>query len=130
MKKNHVDSDHKLHKKSAVSLSMDLTEQKIERLSSNSNENCERDFSIELESSKHLNRLLTSNSSYGGVLIEGTIGKLRRASFVEPEIFEVKGEFGVLRLNLQKNEIKAATRAENPKNQESAVKEVNSHESR
>jgi hypothetical protein len=60
-----------------------------------------RDFSIELTSSKHLTRLLAN----GGVLMEGTIGTLQHASFVEPEILEVKGDCGVLRLNLRKNEI-------------------------
>jgi len=37
-------------------------------------------------------------------LIEGTLGKLQHASFVEPEILEVKGCFGVLRLNVRKSE--------------------------
>jgi hypothetical protein len=60
-----------------------------------------RDFSVELISNKHLTRL----SANGGVLIEGTLGKLQRACFVEPEILEVKGDCGVLRLNLRKNEI-------------------------
>jgi hypothetical protein len=63
----------------------------------------DRDFSVELTSNKHLTRL----SANGGVLIEGTIGKLQRACFVEPEILEVKGDCGVLRLNLRKNEISA-----------------------
>ena len=66
------------------------------------------DFSIELTSNKHLTRL----SANGGVLIEGTLGKLQHACFVEPEILEVKGNCGVLRLNLRKNEI--ATTAEQP----------------
>ncbi|MCL4430155.1 MAG: hypothetical protein M1167_05325 [Chloroflexi bacterium] len=61
-----------------------------------------RDFSVELISNKHLTRL----SANGGVLIEGTLGKLQRACFVEPEILEVKGDCGVLRLNVRKNEIK------------------------
>jgi hypothetical protein len=69
----------------------------------NSSNQDERDFSIELTSNKHLTRL----SANGGVLIEGTIGKLQRACFVEPEILEVKGDCGVLRLNLRKNEITA-----------------------
>jgi hypothetical protein len=64
----------------------------------------ERDFSVELISNKHLTRL----SANGGVLIEGTLGKLQSASFVEPEILEVKGDCGVLRLNVRKNEISAA----------------------
>ena len=62
-----------------------------------------RDFSLELTSNNHLTRF----SANGGVLIEGTLGKLLHASFVEPEILEVKGECGVLRLNLRKNEISA-----------------------
>ncbi len=61
------------------------------------------DFSVELISNKHLTRL----SSNGGVLIEGTLGKLQHASFVEPEILEVKGDCGILRLNVSKNEISA-----------------------
>ena len=70
------------------------------------NENGDRDFSIELSSNKHLTRLSTSNDSNSCVLIEGTLGRLRHASFVEPEILEVKGSCGVLRLNLRKNEVK------------------------
>lgn len=70
------------------------------------NENSDRDFSIELSSNKHLTRLSTcSNDTNDGVLIEGTLGRLRCASFVEPEILEVKGSCGVLRLNVRKSEI-------------------------
>jgi len=68
-----------------------------------SNENG-HDFSIELISTKHLTHL----SSNGGVLIEGTLGKLQTTSFVEAEIFEVKGDYGVLRLNITKEEIKVS----------------------
>lgn len=71
----------------------------------NSNEEGERDFSIELESNRHLTRFSTFSNHVNGVLIEGTIGKLQHASFVEPEILEVKGSFGVLRLSLRINEI-------------------------
>lgn len=66
------------------------------------NENDEHDFSIELNSNKHLTRLSTN----GGVLIEGTLGNLLYASFVEPEILEVKGSCGILRLNIRKSEFK------------------------
>jgi hypothetical protein len=73
----------------------------------NTNEKDERDFSIELKSNQHLTRLSTSsNGSSGGVLIEGTLGKLQHALFVEPEILEVKGSGGVLRLNLRMSEVK------------------------
>jgi len=72
------------------------------------NEGGERDFSIELTSNMFLTRLSTiSNGKNAGVLIEGTLGKLQHALFVEPEILEVKGSCGVLRLNLRNNEINA-----------------------
>lgn len=70
----------------------------------------ECDFSIELTSNQHLTRLSTSSKdSNGGVLIEGTLGKFQCALFVEAEILEVKGSYGVLRLNLTSNEISNQT---------------------
>jgi hypothetical protein len=73
----------------------------------NINEKNGRDFSIELKSNQHLTRLSTfSNGGNGGVLIEGTLGNLQHAIFVEPEILEVKGSCGVLRLNLRPSEVK------------------------
>lgn len=75
-------------------------------MNSKENENGEHDFSIELKSNEHLTRLLTSSKDVnGGVLIEGNLGKLEHAWFVEPEILEVKGGCGVLRLNMRKSEI-------------------------
>ena len=70
------------------------------------NKDDDRDFSIELSSSKHLTRLSTSNDPNNCVLIEGTLGILQHASFVEPEILEVKGSCGVLRLNVRKSEVR------------------------
>ena len=70
------------------------------------NENGDRDFSIELSSNKHLTRLSTSNDANDSVLIEGTLGALQYASFVEPEILEVKGSCGVMRLHVRKSEVK------------------------
>ena len=75
-------------------------------MNSRENENGERDFSIELNSSEH-RFLSSSNGANGGVLIEGTLGRLQHASFVEPEILEVKGCCGVLRVNLRMSEITA-----------------------
>ena len=67
------------------------------------NEDCESDFSIEL-TKKHKLSIISTDEN-GGALIEGTLGKLQRVSFVEPEILEVKGCYGVLRLHLSRNEI-------------------------
>jgi hypothetical protein len=72
----------------------------------NTNQDGERDFSIELDTNQQLTRLQTSsNSPTNGVLIEGTLGKLTHARFVELEILEVKGSCGVLRINLRREEI-------------------------
>ncbi len=80
----------------------------------NFQDNDERDFSIELISNRHLTRLSTSSKSgNGGVLIEGTLGRLLRVFFVEPEILEVKGDSGVLRLNLRKSEIAGSINVKN-----------------
>jgi len=67
------------------------------------NEDCESDFSIELTNKHRLSIISTDDK--GGAVIEGTLGKLQRVSFVEPEILEVKGTFGVLRLHLRSDEI-------------------------
>lgn len=73
-------------------------------MDSQDDENGERSFSIELNYDKH--RLSTlSTDVHDGVLIEGTLGMLQHAIFVEPEILEVKGSCGVLRVNLRRSEI-------------------------
>ena len=68
------------------------------------NENGERSFSIELSYDKHKLSTL-STDVHDGVLIEGTLGTLQHATFVEPEILEVKCSCGVLRVNLRRSEI-------------------------
>ena len=73
-------------------------------------ERIERDFSVELDSNKHLTRFHTSSNKDGGVLIEGTLGEFQHALFVESEILEVKGSCGVLRLNLTFDEIRNQTK--------------------
>ncbi len=64
----------------------------------------ERDFSIELSSNKYW-RPIFSNCHSEGVIIEGTLGQLQQATFVEAEILEVKGSHGVLRIYLKHSEI-------------------------
>jgi hypothetical protein len=73
-------------------------------MNSQDDENGERSFSIELSYDKHKLSTL-STDVHDGVIIEGTLGALQHATFVEPEIFEVKGSCGVLRVNLRRSEI-------------------------
>ena len=66
----------------------------------------ERFFIVELKSKVNLKNVTLSNGNHENVLVEGTIGALRRAEFVEDIILEVVGDMGVLRINLSKDEIK------------------------
>jgi hypothetical protein len=70
----------------------------------------ERFFSIELKSKSNLKNVTISNSAHKGgqenVLIEGTIGQLKRASFNDGVVLEVVCDRGVLRINLTPDEIK------------------------
>jgi hypothetical protein len=68
--------------------------------------NDERFFSVELKSKTSLNNVTIANGSSESVLVEGTIGKLVEAAFVEDVILEVVGEKGVLRINLEQKDLK------------------------
>jgi hypothetical protein len=70
--------------------------------------NKERFFSIELKSKTHLKNLTMTNNSAEGVLIEGMLGELERASFAEGVILEVVGSNGILRVDIGEGEIKKA----------------------
>lgn len=67
--------------------------------------NNERFFSVELKSKKSLKNVTMTNGSTESVLVEGTIGKLVQAAFVEDVILEVVGDKGVLRINLEQKEL-------------------------
>ncbi|MGA9140725.1 MAG: hypothetical protein WBZ29_10900 [Methanocella sp.] len=66
----------------------------------------ERSWSIELKSKASLKNVTLTNGSCDNVLVEGTIGELVRATFVECIILEAVGTKGTLRINLGADEIK------------------------
>jgi hypothetical protein len=66
----------------------------------------ERFFSLELKSKTNLKNVTMTNGSYENVLIEGTIGRLRRATFVDSVFFKVLCDKGVLRIDFNQDEIK------------------------
>ena len=74
--------------------------------------NNERFFSVELKSKTSLKNVTMTNGSSDSVLVEGTIGELVQAAFVEDVILEVVGEKGVLRINLEEKELKRKKPAE------------------
>lgn len=79
--------------------------------------NAEKIFSVELKSRGNLKNVNFTNGNRESVLIEGTIGKLEHASFEEDLILEIVGQEGVLRINLQQNELKSKRTNEEEKTQ-------------
>ena len=67
----------------------------------------ERFFSVELKSKANLKNVTLTNSRHENVLIEGTVGQLQHASFVDGVVLEVVCDKGVLRINLTPDEIKS-----------------------
>ena len=67
----------------------------------------DRSFSIELSSRANLKNMKMANGSPEPVLIEGTIGALHHARFLEGVIFEVAGSSGTIRIDLQQQEVRS-----------------------
>ena len=66
----------------------------------------ERSFSIELKPKVNLRNITLNNGSQENALIEGTIGELEHAEFVEDAVLEVLGKKGVLRIDISESEVK------------------------
>ena len=63
-----------------------------------------RVFTIELDSGNDLRKVNVPNGA-GRLLIEGTIGSLRRAGFVEDSVLELVGSRGILRVDLSSEDV-------------------------
>ena len=66
----------------------------------------ERSFSVELKSKANLKNITLNSDIQENAVIEGTIGKLEHAGFVEDSVLEVTGRKGVLRIDISEIEIK------------------------
>jgi len=66
----------------------------------------ERSFSIELKSKVNLKNVTLTNNSKESVLVEGTIGELQHAEFVEGTVLEIVADKGIMRIDITENEIK------------------------
>jgi hypothetical protein len=82
-------------------------------------ENKQRVFSVELKSKTNLKNVTLSNGTTESVLLEGTIGKLVKAAFVEEVVLEVVGDQGTLRLDLRAEEIKKPKNPQGEPNEDS-----------
>ena len=58
-------------------------------------------FSVELESKEYVKLITIANDSRNRVLIEGFLGKILDLNFVENSLLEIKGYNGILRIDLQ-----------------------------
>ena len=61
---------------------------------------------MELKSKHQIKNLSLTNGSRDRVLVEGTIGELKQAAFIEDTLLEVTGDKGTLRINLNHSELK------------------------
>ena len=66
----------------------------------------ERSFSVELKSKANFKNITLNTDIQENAVIEGTIGKLEHAGFVEDTVLEVMGRKGILRIDISENEIK------------------------
>jgi len=73
----------------------------------------ERFFSIELTSKANLKNVTLANSGvHENVLIEGNLGLLKHAIFIDGVVLEVACDAGIFRINLTQDEIKQKEKQE------------------
>ncbi len=65
----------------------------------------ERSFSVELKPDVNLRHIAFNQDSRENALIEGSIGELEHARFVEDMVLEILGRKGVLRIDISEDEI-------------------------
>lgn len=63
-------------------------------------------FSIEMKSKTHVRHISMSDESHDRVLFEGYLGGLKELSLIEGTVLEVRGENGVLRIDLSEEELR------------------------
>ena len=69
-----------------------------------------RVFTVELNSKAALKSASLGNGTHEGVLIEGTLGALTKAGFLDGVVLEVLGTQGVLRVDLLSEELRGRPR--------------------
>jgi hypothetical protein len=62
-------------------------------------------FSIELNSKNQVKHISVSNESHDRVLFDGSLGELEDLSMIEGAVLTVKGTYGVLRIDLDEDEL-------------------------
>ena len=73
----------------------------------------ERFFSIELSSKANLKNVTLANGGvHENVLIEGNLGFLKQATFIDGVVLEIVCDEGIFRINLTRDEIKQEEKKE------------------
>ena len=62
-------------------------------------------FSVELKSKEYMKRVAIPDEAGDNVLIEGFLGELEEIGLVEGVMLEVKGANGILRMDLNEEEL-------------------------
>lgn len=75
----------------------------------------ERMFTIELKSKNDVKNVSLDGGEH--IFIEGSLGSLNRAQFVEDLVLEVIGSNGVLRIDLTNRDLESSIKSEGPKNE-------------
>jgi hypothetical protein len=65
----------------------------------------ERSFSVELKPKVNLRHIAFTYDSRESAIIEGSIGELEHAGFVEDMVLEIRGRKGVVRIDISEDEI-------------------------
>jgi len=79
----------------------------------------ERFFSIELSSKANLKNVTLANVGvHENVLIEGNLGFLKQATFIDGVVLEIACDAGIFRINLTQDEIKQKEKQEKEANPE------------
>lgn len=68
----------------------------------------EHSFSIEMRDKRHVKSISMMNGRQRGVLFEGTLGDLRRINMIEGIVLEIECSNGVLRIDLNEEELRKA----------------------
>lgn len=69
------------------------------------NKKTEHSFSVEVLSKDHIKQISLNSKGRFPVLLEGILGNLNSLSLVEDMVLEVNGEYGILRIDLTKDDL-------------------------
>jgi len=75
-------------------------------MSDGSKKEGEHAFSIELKSKDYVKRVAIPNEAGDNVLIEGFLGELKELGLVEGVMLQIRGAYGILRMDLKEKELK------------------------